>query len=77
MCVCFFVCVFARALTFARVFMSSRAPTVALPSFLYTPLPLCRSYEGEEGIDAGGVFKDWLGNISRWPRNEQRLNTNL
>jgi hypothetical protein len=25
----------------------------------------CCSYEGEEGIDAGGVFKDWLGNISR------------
>jgi hypothetical protein len=23
------------------------------------------SYDGEEGIDAGGVFKDWLGNISR------------
>ncbi len=23
------------------------------------------SYEGEEGIDAGGVFKDWLGSISR------------
>ena len=37
----------------------------------------CRSYEGEEGIDAGGVFKDWLGNISRWSPSEQRLNTNL
>jgi len=24
-----------------------------------------RSYDGEEGIDAGGVFKDWLGSISR------------
>jgi hypothetical protein len=23
------------------------------------------SYDGEEGIDAGGVFKDWLGSISR------------
>ena len=23
------------------------------------------SYEGEEGIDAGGMFKDWLGSISR------------
>ena len=40
-----------------------------MPSSLNAPFVLSfltrRSYEGEEGIDAGGVFKDWLGSISR------------